>query len=176
METWKKIEGFESYSVSSHGNVRSCFFNNLLHSGDNGRGYRFVHLYHHGKSKRFYVHRLVASAFIPNPENKPQVNHVDCNKANNHVKNLEWVTLFEQMQHASKTGRLYCSEYQKKQTAIANSGTRSHLSKLTDFDVKEIRRIKTETGLPNHAIAGLFNVNRETVGHIVRGKTWKHLI
>ncbi|MDF2908773.1 MAG: hypothetical protein K0R34_4094 [Herbinix sp.] len=68
------------------------------------RKYAVVTAYEDGKQKHFYVHRLVAEAFIPNPKNKPQVNHIDGKTRNNHMSNLEWVTARENVRHAYKTG------------------------------------------------------------------------
>lgn len=73
---------------------------------DNGNGYLTLQTIVNGKHKNSYVHRLVAEAFIPNPENKPCVNHIDCNPHNNDVKNLEWVTHKENMQYASHLGHM----------------------------------------------------------------------
>lgn len=68
-------------------------------------GYRKVNLYDkRGKCSKKYVHRLVAEAFIPNPENKPNVNHIDCNRQNNKASNLEWCTQSENIKHAVKCG------------------------------------------------------------------------
>jgi hypothetical protein len=70
--------------------------------------YMTVDLWKNNKGKKFYVHRIVATAFIPNPENKPEVNHIDGNRQNNNVNNLEWCTRLENIQHAIKTGlRVY---------------------------------------------------------------------
>lgn len=69
------------------------------------RGYQCIAYYDtSGKQQQAYVHRLVATAFLPNPDNLPEVNHIDGNKQNNHVSNLEWVTSGENMRHARKTG------------------------------------------------------------------------
>lgn len=177
METWKSIVGYERlYSISTEGRIKSHFHNAFLRPADNGKGYKFVWLNKNGRRERFYVHRLVALVFIPNPQNKPQINHKDCNRSNNYVENLEWVDNYEQMQHASRNGKLHSSDFQKQQTSIANSGTKSHLSKLTDINVREIRDIKKKTGLSNIKIADMFGVNRETIGYIIRCKTWKHLL
>lgn len=177
MKTWAKIEGYENlYSVSDNGDILSHYHNICLKPADNGRGYKFIYLSKDKNKRRFYVHRIVATAFIPNPFNKPQVNHINCNKSDNRSINLEWVDCFEQMKHASENGKLYCSDYQKTQTALANSGIKSHLSKLTNVRVRKIRDIKRRTHKSNKEIASMFGVHRETIGNIIRGKTWKHLL
>lgn len=109
MVTWKDIDGFEGiYQISSNGDVRSLDrFDGIRDvKGRNIKpnlkqnGYVQVGLRKEGKRKWFSIHRLVAIHFIKNPENKPQVNHIDCNKQNNRVDNLEWVTSQENFAHA----------------------------------------------------------------------------
>ena len=99
---WKKIEGFENYSISSDGEVRND--NNLyvLKQHLNNKGYPMVNLWKNNKGYWRTVHRIVALAFIPNPNNKPQVNHIDGNKQNNNVDNLEWCTGSENQFHRSR--------------------------------------------------------------------------
>lgn len=108
-ELWKPIEGTNGkYEVSNTGKVRSLNYGRLgitkeLKSWDNG-GYERVNLTIAKKQSKKLVHRLVAEAFIPNPENKSEVNHIDGDKHNNHVDNLEWTTHDENIYHADKTG------------------------------------------------------------------------
>lgn len=95
MEIWKNIEGYPNYQVSNFGNVRSLNYHRegeskILKTSLNHKGYQLVSLYKNNKRKTFQVHRLVAQAFIQNPDNLPQVNHKDENKQNNCVDNLEW--------------------------------------------------------------------------------------
>lgn len=109
-EIWKDIDGYEGlYKVSSYGNVLSlkyCGSNrkHLLAPNIDHRGYLMAHLSKRGKTKTFKIHRLVASAFIPNPDNLPQVNHKDGDKLNNCVDNLEWCTCSYNVKHAYDTG------------------------------------------------------------------------
>lgn len=93
MEEWRTIEGYEGlYEVSNFGRVKSLKFDKekVLQQGKNTNGYLYVVLYKEGKVKNFLVHRLVASAFIDNPNNYPCINHKDENPSNNCVDNLEW--------------------------------------------------------------------------------------
>ncbi|MEE6710063.1 NUMOD4 domain-containing protein [Lacticaseibacillus paracasei] len=91
-ETWRAVKGFEGYyEVSSLGRVKNVRTNSILHPWNDYKGYREVEL-HNGshKAKTLKVHRLVATAFIPNPHRYDQINHMDEDKANNRVENLEW--------------------------------------------------------------------------------------
>lgn len=115
MEIWHDVRGYEGiYQVSNIGNVRSLdrICNGVRVKGQykkqsiNSNGYRVVNLVYCGKQRLGLVHRLVATAFIDNPHDKQEVNHIDGDKTNNNVKNLEWVTGDENMEHAFSIGLL----------------------------------------------------------------------
>ena len=94
-EVWRDIQGYEGlYEVSNFGNVRSLKYGKIkyLKPADDGNGYYFVNLSKNGIVKNFKIHRLVATAFIDNPSNYPQINHKDEDKTNNKASNLEWCT------------------------------------------------------------------------------------
>lgn len=93
-EQWKAIEGFQ-YEVSTCGNVRRMNSNKRIKGSVTNGGYVIITLTNEEGQKRFQLHRLVAEAFIPNPEKKPQVDHIDCDRLNNNVTNLRWVTAKE---------------------------------------------------------------------------------
>lgn len=112
------VVGYEGlYTVSKYGAVYSLKTKKYLtqYSIDS-RGYQAVGLYKDSKSKTGKVHRLVAQAFIPNPDNKPHVNHIDGNKLNNYASNLEWVTHQENTSHAKANGLMWFQKgkYAKK--------------------------------------------------------------
>lgn len=113
MEIWKDITGYEGiYQVSNLGRVKRIGkyrnqykewnSNVLLKPIDNSNGYLFVTLSKNNKTKQFYIHRLVAYAFIENTDKLPEVNHKDGNKQNNQIENLEWVTCSENIKHCNK--------------------------------------------------------------------------
>ena len=114
-EIWKDIEEYEGiYQVSNLGRVKSFDTKDKLDRIRTGRvlkpcrhknGYLHVNLYKNGKRKTHNIHRLVAEAFISNIENKPQVNHIDENKANNVASNLEWSTRKENINHGTRNER-----------------------------------------------------------------------
>lgn len=106
-EIWKTIEEEPKFEVSNLGRIRvkKTGLIRKLHKGVTCKGYLNVMIYQgNNKHKNYLVHRLVAKAFIPNPEGKPQVNHIDNNRENNCVENLEWVTISENLKHAFKLG------------------------------------------------------------------------
>ena len=102
--TWSKIDGFDNYSVSNDGLVRNDKNNHIKEQRLDRYGYPMTSIYKDGKAYTQKIHRLVAGTFIDNPDGKEQVNHIDGNKANNNVTNLEWVTRSENMKHAFANG------------------------------------------------------------------------
>lgn len=117
METWKEIKDYKGYEVSNLGNVRTFKNKGIQKKETNtipillkqrqiithcGKKYTRVNLCLNSTKKQYFVHRLVALAFIPNPENKPQVNHKDNNPLNNELSNLEWCTNSENQIHRFK--------------------------------------------------------------------------
>ena len=126
-EEWRDIEGYEGYyQVSNFGRVKSLdriqtqkrgnkYYNRkyksqIIKSYLTHKGYCAIGVTKNNKHKNFAVHRLVAKAFIPNPKNKPQVNHIDGNKENNRVDNLEWNTGSENLKHAYKNKLKLCTK------------------------------------------------------------------
>ena len=106
VETFVKIESFENYEVSNLGKVRNIKSGRTLKPHLNHNGYLKHHLYKHNKLKELFLHRIIAIAFIDNPEEKPQVNHIDENKLNNDLSNLEWCTVRENLIHGTRTKRV----------------------------------------------------------------------
>jgi hypothetical protein len=101
-QTWKKIEGFNHYLINRMGEIYSEKRDMIMNSHIKN-GYTYISLRTPDKKKKsFRVHRLVAMAFIDNPDNKPQVNHINADKQDNTVENLEWCTMEENIEHSTK--------------------------------------------------------------------------
>lgn len=131
----------------------------------NGTGYARVSMNLEGKNKEYFVHRLVAKCFVPNPDNLPVVNHKDGDKHNNHADNLEWVTSSENNKHAFATGL-------KKPTV--KYGMENWNSRLTDAEVAWIRE-NYVYGSKTHgqcAMAKRFGVSQASIWAIVHNKSW----
>jgi|SRR5437763_13440723 hypothetical protein len=99
---WKTIEGYQNYEINELAEVRNKKSGRILKSPVDGHGYRRVTLHNVDGQKTKKIHRLVAEYFIPNPDNLPQLNHIDGNKQNNDLNNLEWCSMTHNLEHAYK--------------------------------------------------------------------------
>jgi hypothetical protein len=162
---WKEISGYEGlYEVSDTGLVRSLWYGKkrILSPAKNGFGYLHVSLCKDGKTKSMLVHRLVAEAFVPNPNNLETVNHKDEVKTNNKVNNLEWMTLADNNCYGTHVLRV----------GLAHSKPVLQLDKSGNV-VKQFpstQEAARQTGIPSGSICKVCNGNRKTAG----GFIWKY--
>lgn len=178
-EIWKDVKDYEgSYQVSNLGRIKSLDRMVMystgfprLHKGKyvaktpDKDGYFKVCLCNPLlNEKHFFVHRLVATAFIPNPSNKPVTNHLNGVKTDNRVENLEWATISENTQHSFDN-----------KLQVAPKGSESKCSKLLDCQVLKIRYLY-ETGNYTRKLLGeMFNISSSNILVIVNKKSWKHI-
>jgi hypothetical protein len=144
----------------------------------NNRGYRAVSVV----NRTLMLHKLVAKAFLPNPEGKTQVNHIDGNKLNNDVSNLEWCTPKENIQHAFRTGlnkagintKQTYKTSETKQKCLANLKDKS---KLTEEEVRYVRSvfIPRDKDFSATALALMFGTSITAMAKIVKGQTYKNI-
>lgn len=174
---WAEIEGFPGYRVTIDGDVLSCILKHDRWVGGiklgkewkrkkpelSKKGYFRIRLHCEEYSKNFQLHRLVANAFISNPESKPQVNHINAIRNDNSLKNLEWVTNSENQLHSF---RVIGRETMK--------GMRNGHAKFTDDDIRTIRQ-RIKNGERQWVIAKDYSVHQVTISKINIGIRWKHV-
>jgi hypothetical protein len=166
-EQWKDVLGYEGiYQVSDLGRIKSFKFKKqkILVQINTSKGYLDIGLHNNKmeKKKRLKIHRLVAIAFIPNPENKLEVNHKKGNKKDNRVISLEWNTPTENQIHAYKTG-----------LRVSLKGKEINTCKLSEKEILEIRSINKNMSFVDIGLK--YNISPENASMIIRRKTWKHL-
>ena len=163
-EHFNQIKGYNNYLISDLGRVFSFYTKKVLKPRKDKDGYFLVDLCKNGIRKHHKIHRLVALAFIPNPENKRTINHIDGVKTNNFVDNLEWATNKENTQHALNNGLLK-----------PNKGSKHGQAKLSEKEVLEIRSLHKTGDYYQKDLGKIFGVDRSLIGYIVRRKRWKHI-
>lgn len=173
---WKPVDGADGiYMVNNVGQVKRAAITvryerygkkivankpeKILTLSKTKKGYISVYVI----DKHMPVHRLVAKAFVLNPENKPFVNHINGIKDDNRVENLEWCTASENTLHGYALGLM-----------PSRSGENSGTSKLKEKDVIKIRELGSK-GVSHYKIAAQYNIDRSNVDCIVNRKTWKHI-
>lgn len=162
-EQWRQVEGSE-FVVSDHGNVIGLKPDSLIVPYKNKKGYLKLNIWQHGRRKGVFVHRLVAQAFIPNPDDLPQVNHIDGDKTNNNISNLEWCDDSYNLAHAHRLG------------LRTSAGGHNGNSKLRESDVLQIRRLYGKQGYSSKRLAYIFSVHQTTIQRAISGKRfWKHV-
>jgi hypothetical protein len=163
-ELWRDIQGYEGlYTVSNMGKIRShhtyrrAKTDYLLKEGVNDSGYCYIGLSKDGIVKQKKLHRLIAIAFIPNPENKRTVNHINGIKTDYRLENLEWNTPKENGNHASRLGLLHTGKY-KTNMRIAN----------------EIRKVYNEQKLLPREISVIYGLSIPVVRNIINYNTYRY--
>ena len=169
-ESWKPVKGFEHYRISNYGCLKRLpseghrnTKNTLYAKGSLTRkGYLSYKLYGvNGETKTMSAHRLASTAFLDNPDNMPQVNHIDGDKTNNHIINLEWCTNYDNLKHAHKN-RL-----------IDNRGEKSGKNKYSEATVRKILEHPHNKGYRELSLK--LNVPYASVKSIRAGRRWNHL-
>ena len=168
-EIYVPLKNYEQeYKISNHGNICSIKYKKtiILKQTKNSHGYKLVTLCKNGYVKIGLLHRLVAEAFITNPENKPQVNHIDNCTYNNYFENLEWVTSKENYEHSRKQGRSSVL-LATKSLILQNNKKRI----LTYEQAQEIRKLYS-LGETKSSLAKKFSVCNGVIYHIVNNETY----
>lgn len=161
IEIWREVEGYEGYQVSNFGRVKSLNYQRtnqerVLRPLKISSGYLQVVLWKDRKAKRLLVHRLVAQAYIPNPNNYPQVNHKDEDKTNNCVENLEWVTASYNTNFGTRNERIMATHNTRKtcraeQPVIAS---RNGTERLFKSQMEAARQLGLYVGCVNNCLLG----------------------
>lgn len=176
-EIWRPVKDYDGYEVSNQGRVRSKY--RVLTPTPTNKGYLRVNITKNGKSKSYRVHRLVAQAFIPNPDNKPQVDHINTDKSDNRVENLRWVTGPENCQNELTSKHNSQRQIGEKNHMYGKTGKNNHSSKAIiqyDTDGYMLRKwdsmmdVERELGIYSTQISAVCKSKKTTAGNYV----WKY--
>lgn len=172
----KACDEFPMYEVSTDGKIFSLYYKNTKNRKElkqyvDSYGYLYVYFVVDGIRFKKLSHRLVAIAFIPNPENKPQVNHIDGVKTNNHVENLEWNTCQENVDHYHKYHKKPATKKLRKASSEGFSGIKNPKAKINQKQANEIIALR-KSGLMLKEIAPKYGISVQQVSAIANGKFW----
>lgn len=168
METWKDIFGYEGlYQISNRGRLKSLVggwrkSEKILKSCHNTDGYLIIGLYKDKKRKTKRVARLIAEAFISNPNNKPQINHKNGIKTDDRIDNLEWVTSSENHQHAFRVG------------IKSQKGEKHNRTHLTEKDILVIHGLYLSKTFNQMILSRIYRINQQGISKILLGSNWNY--
>lgn len=178
MEVWKDVPGFEGlYQASTHGRIRSLNRTRktpgatrknkgrILKPGLAGQGYAFVSLSRYNVGKSDYIHRIIWRTFKGPIPVDWEINHIDCDRTNNHLKNLEVGSRQHNFEHAMRNGL----------NKICHAGTKNPASVLDDWDIRNIRFMYARGNTTMKKLAKKFRVCIQTICNIVNRNGWKHV-
>lgn len=161
MSAWSRIPEWRAYEASDAGEIRRG--GRVLRQCTRTDGYWCVHLSCNGKNRVRAVHRLVYAAFHGPIPDRMTVNHIDGDKLNNRLVNLELLTIGQNLQHAARLG-------------LTLKGERNNACKLTDQKVREARELYARGNLTFADLASYFHVTPAAIRLAVRGESWKHVV
>lgn len=165
-EEWRPVRGYEGlYEVSNIGRIKSLRNNIVLKQLDSGNGYFKVLFSKCGKVRSFWVHRLVASAFVPNPNDLPVVDHLDGNKRNNNAENLDWCTSGDNSRRAWNNGLI------PPLPVMYGEQHPNHV--LTREKASDIRRLYATGEYTQRQLGSVFGVSQATIKSILKNRTWR---
>lgn len=171
---WKIVQDNDNYRINSDGQVLNVRNNKILKPYFGTNGYHYVKIRINNKLRHVAVHRLVANAFILNPNNYSDVNHKNGIKTDNRVENLEWVNRSQNCQHAWDIGLNDHNRERFRKMAKNNCGEQSPASKLTKEDVLKIKEM-ANNGIRVEVIKQEFQISTAHVYRLINGERWGHL-
>ena len=160
---FKPIPLHPRYEISQSGIIRNSENKAIKSQYVGSTGYYMVSFSYAGKTKTFRVHQLIAKTFIDNPCNYTDINHIDGNKLNNAIGNLEWCNHSQNMKHAFATG------------LVNNTGEKNGQSKLSESNVIEIKKMLKNGNISQYKIASIYGVSRSCIQGIKLGRLWAHV-
>lgn len=164
MNEWVHLHLSTNYSINKLGEVRNNRTETILKHSTNRYGYTTLNLWINGKKKTQSLHRALAIAFIPNPENKRCVNHINGNKSDNRIENLEWATDSENQKHSYNTG-----------LSSKPLGIKNPFNKWSEVQILKIKELLKQNKYTHREISEIVKTTKYVVDDISCGKAWTHL-
>lgn len=155
---WKTITNYPNYLISDKGEIFNQRTKQMMKQYKDKDGYLVLNLSHKGSKKQYKVHRLVAQAYLPNPSNLNTVNHINHNKEDNTVSNLEWLS---NLDNATEGANSY----------IRHKGEKATAAKLSMEQAREIRE-KASIGISRKELATMYKVTTATIGNVINNKVY----